>query len=172
MAKVLVSDPVAAEGVALLRRAGLEVDIRTGLTPAELLAAIGDYDALAVHSETRVTAEIIDAAHRLKIIGRAGCIAAGETTSSEIFEKLGRVRVAHIVGHNSAHPLQADKGIAAAINRRYRQGFWLWAFIVATVIAAVGGVVGIKIIWKGSGSPCFQIIATIKHQLTCRAIPN
>ena len=34
MAKVLVSDPVAAEGVAILRRAGLEVDVRTGLTPA------------------------------------------------------------------------------------------------------------------------------------------
>lgn len=72
MAKVLVSDPVAAEGVAILRRAGLDVDVRTGLTPAELLAVIGEYDALAVRSETKVTAEILEAAHRLKIIGRAG----------------------------------------------------------------------------------------------------
>jgi D-3-phosphoglycerate dehydrogenase len=72
MPKVLVSDPVAAEGVAILRRAGLEVDIRTGLSPAELLSLIGDYDALAVRSETKVTADVLDAAKKLKIIGRAG----------------------------------------------------------------------------------------------------
>lgn len=72
MPKVLVSDPVAAEGVAILRRAGLEVDVRTGLSPAELLEIIGDYDALAVRSETKVTAEVLEAAKNLKIIGRAG----------------------------------------------------------------------------------------------------
>jgi D-3-phosphoglycerate dehydrogenase len=72
MAKVLVSDPVAAEGVAILRRAGLEVDVRTGLTKEELIQTIGDYDALAVRSETKVTADVLEAASRLKIIGRAG----------------------------------------------------------------------------------------------------
>jgi D-3-phosphoglycerate dehydrogenase len=72
MAKVLVSDPVAAEGVAILRRAGLEVDVRTGLTKDELIQIIGDYDALAVRSETKVTADVLQAAARLKIIGRAG----------------------------------------------------------------------------------------------------
>lgn len=72
MAKVLVSDPVAAEGVAILRRAGFEVDVRTGLTQEELRALIGEYEALAVRSETRVTAEILAAARRLRIIGRAG----------------------------------------------------------------------------------------------------
>jgi len=71
-AKVLVSDPVAAEGVAILRRAGLEVDVRTGLTKDELIEIIGDYDALAVRSETKVTADVLEAAKRLKIIGRAG----------------------------------------------------------------------------------------------------
>ncbi|MBB6051732.1 phosphoglycerate dehydrogenase [Armatimonas rosea] len=72
MAKVLVSDPVAAEGVAILRRAGLEVDVRTGLSGAELKEIIGEYEGLAVRSETKVTAEILEAAHKLKIIGRAG----------------------------------------------------------------------------------------------------
>lgn len=71
-AKVLVSDPVAAEGVAILRRAGLDVDVRTGLTKDELIQIIGDYDALAVRSETKVTADVLDVAGRLKIIGRAG----------------------------------------------------------------------------------------------------
>jgi hypothetical protein len=72
MAKVLVSDPVAAEGVAILRRGGLEVDVRTGLTKDELIQIIGDYDALAVRSETKVTADVLAAANKLKIIGRAG----------------------------------------------------------------------------------------------------
>lgn len=72
MAKVLVSDPVAAEGVAILRRAGLDVDVRTGLTKDELIEIIGDYDALAVRSETKVTADVLEAAKNLKIIGRAG----------------------------------------------------------------------------------------------------
>lgn len=72
MAKVLVSDPVAAEGVAILRRAGLEVDVRPGLTKDELIQIIGEYDALAVRSETKVTADVLEAAGNLKIIGRAG----------------------------------------------------------------------------------------------------
>ena len=72
MAKVLVSDPVAEEGVGILRRAGLDVDVRTGLTKDELIAIIGDYDALAVRSETKVTADVLEAAKQLKIIGRAG----------------------------------------------------------------------------------------------------
>ncbi len=72
MAKVLVSDPVAAEGVGVLHRGGLEVDVRTGLSEADLIAIIGDYDALAVRSETKVTKDVLDAAKRLRIIGRAG----------------------------------------------------------------------------------------------------
>ena len=72
MAKVLVADPVAQEGVGILRRAGLEVDVRTGLTKEELIGIIGDYDGLAVRSETKVTAEVLEAAGKLKIIGRAG----------------------------------------------------------------------------------------------------
>ena len=55
MPKVLVSDPVAAEGVAVLRRAGFDVDIRTGLSATDLKAIIGDYDALAVRVARRVS---------------------------------------------------------------------------------------------------------------------
>ena len=72
MAKVLVSDPVAAEGVGVLHRGGLEVDVRTGLSESDLIAIIGDYDALAVRSETKVTKEVLEAAGKLRIIGRAG----------------------------------------------------------------------------------------------------
>ena len=72
MAKVLVSDPIATEGIEILRRAGFTVDVRTGLPPGELIAIVGEYDALAVRSETKVTAAVLDAATNLKIIGRAG----------------------------------------------------------------------------------------------------
>ena len=69
---VLVADPIAVEGVALLRGVA-EVDERRGLSPEQLAAIIGDYDALVVRSETRVTAEVIAAgATRLRIVARAG----------------------------------------------------------------------------------------------------
>ncbi len=71
MPKVLVADPIAPEGIEILKTVA-EVDVRTGLTKDELAAIIGDYDALAVRSETKVTAEIIAQAGKLKIIGRAG----------------------------------------------------------------------------------------------------
>ncbi len=71
MARILVSDPIAEAGIEVLRQAG-EVDVRTGLPKEELLRIIGEYDALVVRSETKVTADVIEAATRLRIIGRAG----------------------------------------------------------------------------------------------------
>jgi len=72
MPKVLVSDPLAQAGIDLLQEAGLQVDVRTGLSPAQLIAIIPDYDALIIRSGTQVTAEVIAAAQRLKVIARAG----------------------------------------------------------------------------------------------------
>ena len=71
MPKVLVSDPIAPEGIEILKQVA-DVDVKTGLSKDELAAIIGDYDALAVRSETKVTGEIIARAGKLKIIGRAG----------------------------------------------------------------------------------------------------
>src|ERR1043165_5517249 len=73
MPKVLVSDPISEAGIAKLRAiAGVEVDVKLGLKPEELKAIIGEYEALAVRSETKVTADILAAADKLQIIGRAG----------------------------------------------------------------------------------------------------
>lgn len=71
MPKVLVSDPIAEAGIDHLRTVA-DVDVKLGLKPEELQAIIGEYDALAVRSETKVTADVLAAAHNLKIIGRAG----------------------------------------------------------------------------------------------------
>ncbi len=69
--KVLVADPVAPEGVEILKKHA-EVDVKTGLKPEELAAIIGEYEGLMVRSETRVTAKIIEAGHKLQVIARAG----------------------------------------------------------------------------------------------------
>jgi D-3-phosphoglycerate dehydrogenase len=70
--KVLVADPVSEQGIALLRDGGLAVDVKIGLAAGELRAIIGEYDALLVRSQTKVTADLLAAAGRLKVIGRAG----------------------------------------------------------------------------------------------------
>jgi D-3-phosphoglycerate dehydrogenase len=69
--RVLVSDSLAEEGIDLLRET-CEVDVRTNLSEDELISIIGGYDALLVRSGTQVTAPLIDAADRLRFIGRAG----------------------------------------------------------------------------------------------------
>jgi len=70
--KVLISDNLAPVGAQILKDAGLEVDINTGLAPEELKKIIGNYDGLVIRSATKATAEIIEAADNLKVIGRAG----------------------------------------------------------------------------------------------------
>lgn len=71
--KVLVADPIAEAGIEVLKSSGdLEVDVRTGLSPGELADIIGQYSALVVRSETKVTREIIARADRMEIIARAG----------------------------------------------------------------------------------------------------
>jgi D-3-phosphoglycerate dehydrogenase / 2-oxoglutarate reductase len=72
MAKILVSDDVSASGLEPLREAGFEVEKRTGLSPDELRAVLADFDGLIVRSETKVTAEVLDGAPRLRVVGRAG----------------------------------------------------------------------------------------------------
>ncbi len=70
--KVIITDPIAKAGVKMLVDAGLEVDERPGLPPADLVQAIPAYDAIIVRSATKVTADVINAGKNLKVVGRAG----------------------------------------------------------------------------------------------------
>jgi D-3-phosphoglycerate dehydrogenase len=72
MPKVLISDKLSPEAVAIFQARGIETDVKTGLAPAELRAIIGDYDGLAIRSATKVTAELLAVARKLKVVGRAG----------------------------------------------------------------------------------------------------
>jgi len=71
MLKVLVAEKIAASGIGLLQNK-FDVEVRTDLTPEQLVAEIPAYDALIVRSATRATREVIEAGVNLKIIGRAG----------------------------------------------------------------------------------------------------
>lgn len=69
--RILVADNIADEGINILRTEA-DVDIKLKQKPEQLRAIIGDYDALIVRSETKVTADIIEAGKKLQVIGRAG----------------------------------------------------------------------------------------------------
>lgn len=71
MDRILVTEKIAPEGLATLQAAA-EVDVRLNLDKAALNDAIRDYDALVVRSATKVTADVIAAGERLRVIGRAG----------------------------------------------------------------------------------------------------
>lgn len=69
--RVLCPEKLSPDGLALLRKT-LDVDEKKGLSPDELLQIIGEYDALLVRSETKVTASLLSAAKKLKVVARAG----------------------------------------------------------------------------------------------------
>ncbi len=71
--KVLISDNLHQDGIAIFERhPNIEVVARTGMSPEELKEQIKDADALAIRSATKVTTDLINAASRLKVVGRAG----------------------------------------------------------------------------------------------------
>ncbi len=72
--RVLIADRIAQEGIDLLRSQlpEAQIDVHLGLKPEQIRGIVGDYTALIVRSETQVTSEILAAAKKLKIVGRAG----------------------------------------------------------------------------------------------------
>src|SRR6476620_10617202 len=73
MARVLITEPLSEDGLSVLRHEpDVEVDVRLGMKADELAGIIANYEALIVRSETRVTAELLDAATSMQVVGRAG----------------------------------------------------------------------------------------------------
>ncbi len=72
MPKVLIADKLSPQAIDVFKQRGVEADVKTGLTPEEILKIIGDYDGLAVRSATKATAALIKAGKKLKVIGLAG----------------------------------------------------------------------------------------------------
>jgi len=73
MKRVLVSDSMSSEGVAIFKNTpGIEVDVITKHTPEELKDLVSNYDGLVVRSSSKITKEILESAGKLTVIGRAG----------------------------------------------------------------------------------------------------
>ena len=70
--KIVVADDLPASALQLLKAEGWDVDARTGRAPDQLAADLADADALVVRSATKVSADLIAAAHSLRVIARAG----------------------------------------------------------------------------------------------------
>jgi D-3-phosphoglycerate dehydrogenase len=125
--RVLIAEPVAEEGVELLR-ARHEVDERPGLSRDELCAVVADYDALVVRSQVQVDAELIAAAPRLVVIGRAGV--GVDNVDLEAATRAGVVVVNAPTGNTIAaaeHTLALLYGVArrtAAADASMRRGEW------------------------------------------------
>ena len=125
--KVLVAEPLAAEGVELLR-AHHEVDERIGLTRDELCAAIPEYDALVVRSQVQVDAALIAAGTRLVVIGRAGV--GVDNVDLDAATRAGITVVNAPTGNTIAaaeHTLALMYGVArrtAAADASMRRGEW------------------------------------------------
>jgi len=119
MFKVLISDNVAKECVAILEATGkINVDFNTKLTPEELMNCIGNYDALIVRSATKVRAEIIEKAKQLKVIGRAGAgvdnIDVGKATDAGII-------VMNTPGGNTVSTAEHAFSLLVALSRNISQ---------------------------------------------------
>jgi D-3-phosphoglycerate dehydrogenase / 2-oxoglutarate reductase len=125
--RILVAEPIAPEGVALLR-AHHEVDERPGLSPAELCQILGDYDALVVRSQVPVDAAVIAAGTRLQVIGRAGV--GVDNVDLEAATRAGITVVNAPTGNTIAaaeHTLALLYGVArkiAAADASLRRGEW------------------------------------------------
>lgn len=72
MDRILVAEKISKEGLEALKKGNVEVDVRLDLDKDTILDVIGEYDALVVRSATKVTAPVIEAGKRLRVIGRAG----------------------------------------------------------------------------------------------------
>jgi D-3-phosphoglycerate dehydrogenase len=72
MPKVLIADKLSPAALAIFKERGVEADVKTGLSKDELLSIVAEYDGIAVRSATKITTDVIKAAKRLKVVGRAG----------------------------------------------------------------------------------------------------
>ena len=70
--RVLISDQLSPAAIDIFKARGVDVDVKTGLAKDELLKIIGDYDGLAIRSATKADKDVIAAATKMKVIGRAG----------------------------------------------------------------------------------------------------
>ena len=116
--KILVSDSISKRGVEILEKAGFTVDVKTKLAKADLLREINAYEGLIVRSATKVTAKVIEAAERLKVIGRAG--SGLDNVDTQAATRRGVV-VMNTPGGNTVTTAEHTMSLILAMTRRIPQ---------------------------------------------------
>lgn len=117
--RILVTDPLAEEGIHLLQASNkVVVDVKTKLKEEELLDLIGQYDGLVVRSGTQVTKEVLERAKKLKVIGRAG--AGLDNIDVETASKQG-VIVMNAAGGNTISTAEHTMSLILSLTRNIPQ---------------------------------------------------
>ncbi len=117
--RVLVTDPLSEEGMKLLTvTSQITVDVRPKLAPDQLIGLIGGYDALIVRSATHVTREVVLAANKLKVIGRAG--AGLDNIDVEAASKKGII-VMNAAGGNTVSTAEHTMSLLLSLARNIPQ---------------------------------------------------
>src|SRR4029450_1874678 len=147
--RILVSDTIAAPGLDLLRKApGLQVEHRPNLSADELKACIGEYEGLIVRSRTKVTAEILANASRLRVIGRAGIgvdniDVATATTAGVVVMNTPEGNTNTAAEHTIAMLLALARNIAPADGAMKRGEWERDRFVGVEVVGKILGVIGL-----------------------------
>lgn len=115
MTKILICEKIDSICPEMFREAGFEVEIRPGLGPEELRAAVAGCEGLVVRSAVRVTAELLAAAGRLKVVGRAG---AGVDTIDVAAARARGIAVLNTPGQNAGAVAELVMGHLLALVRR------------------------------------------------------
>ena len=126
--KVGICDPIAGEGIQILKSKGLEVVDLTSIPKEELVNHVGDLDAIIVRSATKVRKEMIDAAKNLKVIGRAG---VGLDNVDVEYARSKGIKVLNTPGATSISVAELTIGLILAVmrkiayaDREMRKGAW------------------------------------------------
>jgi len=126
--KIIISDPLPDSAAALLRAEGWTVDARSGRLLEDLLTDIADADGLIVRSATKVTRQLIEAAPRLRIVGRAGTgvdnvdLAAADERGILVVNAPGANSIS-VAEHALALMLALSRSVAVA-DAQMKQGRW------------------------------------------------
>jgi len=119
MHRILVSDKLGAAALERLKEhADVSVDVKTGLSKEELLAIIPDYDALIVRSGTQVTADVLAAGKKLRVVGRAG---VGVDNIDVKAATMSGVVVMNTPGANSMATAELTMALMLAVSRNIPQ---------------------------------------------------
>ena len=147
MSKVLVSDPIDQAGIDILSQVA-QVDVKTNLSPEQMVQIVPEYDALMIRSGSRITKEIIAAGTQLKIIGRAGVgvdnvDVAAATRQGIVVVNSPEGNTIAAAEHAIAMMLALSRHIPDA-NQSVKQGKWdRKTFVGAEVYKKTLGVVGL-----------------------------